>query len=1044
VGTLHPLRPVLQLEDLAVKSVTSSFLRAGLTLLALIAVHGAQAQTKAGPLPTGWLHSSTTETRELHDMPEALEAAGQTPPVVRELSQMEAAAATASLNCSVYCGVPVSYTSWKSNAYTLQQYTGRNVRVLVPQHWYDDATFTEDARRQFIDTFDVIFDYLTDLVGGVPPGSQPITVAFVNPPGCGWGCGVTGGRGVEITDAPDNKDNEVFWTTSAAGFHTYGIVHEMTHNFDIYGKEFEFSALPDNSHYWTYIMRSIYAFTRTRTSDTPPEEYDVGYEQSLFKYVQTAGASWQTCVINQQCDSAINGYFAPIGVFYRLVHLYGRSVETRYTAFQKARKAAIPNPTDQDKLDGFFEGYSAAANRNMNCLWDMLNWPVSAAARSWADTNFPNANPDCTNVGPGGNKVIVDIQPDFLSPVDGSYTKLQDSGSGFSQNIWSPTKAAVPAYILVQAISGKSQYFQLTGSGGNQRVRVTTCSPNGGFSGGTTLWVPNSGGGLTGWGGPQFTPGVCNTTQWKNASDVEVQQGSGATGAYSIQAEVNPYGQWPLSRLWANLSVTRNADGSFSLSLAQIDATQVLPTATQVRFWVQNYGWVASVPWPGAPVPATLTATWTPPSGETGDGLVFRAQVLGAAGEGYASDQANPVIYYVTPRKPLYAALTPARLLDTRVGASFTTIDGTAQGTGPIASLGTYRLPVAGRAGIPSGVVAVALNVTPVTPAARGYFTIWSGTGAAPNASNLNLNPGYTIPNFVVSPVDAGGNIAIFNGSGAAQDAVVDVQGYFPSGSAYVPMTPQRYLDTRSGGTTVDGQNQGAGALSRVGRLDLGIAGRSSIPASGVDAVIFNLTAVQPTSAGYITAWPSNVARPNASNLNLNVGLTIPNVVISGLGSSGNVSLFNGAANATDLIADVQGWFPSNSGYAALPPARLLDTRSGQSTIDGQYAGSGALAHAGTLDLQVTGRGGVPTDSGVGAVILNVTAVQPASGGYVTVWPTGATQPLASNLNLNPGTTIPNLVIAKVGANGKVSIFNGSQTATDILVDVQGWLPVMP
>jgi len=397
--------------------------------------------------------------------------------------------------------------------------------------------------------------------------------------------------------------------------------------------------------------------------------------------------------------------------------------------------------------------------------------------------------------------------------------------------------------------------------------------------------------------------------------------------------------------------------------------------------------------------------------------------------------------YYACQPRTLYVALNPARLLDTRVGSGNTTVDGVAQGTGPIAAASIYRLPVTGRAGIPAGVVAVALNVTPVDPAVYGYFTVWSGIGATPNASNLNLNPNYTIPNLVISPVDASGQVAIFNGSNAVENVVVDVQGYFPSGSPYVPVTPRRLLDTRNGSQTVDGQYQGAGALGSRMQLDLSIAGRpNSVPAWGVGAVIVNLTAAVPGGAGYVTAWPSGQALPIASNLNLNVGLTIPNLVISGLGA-GDMSLFNGGADATDLIADVQGWFPTSSGYTALTPARLLDTRSGENTIDGQFEGIGPVATTGTLDLQVTGRGGVPSDTSVGAVVLNVTAVQPTARGYMTVWPTGSSQPLASNLNLNPGITIPNLVIAKVGDDGKVSIFNGAQAPTDILVDVQGWLP---
>ena len=77
-------------------------------------------------------------------------------------------------------------------------------------------------------------------------------------------------------------------------------------------------------------------------------------------------------------------------------------------------------------------------------------------------------------------------------------------------------------------------------------------------------------------------------------------------------------------------------------------------------------------------------------------------------------------------------------------------------------------------------------------------------------------------------------------------------------------------------------------------------------------------------------------------------------------------------------------------------------------------------------------------------MVLNVTSVRPAKSGYLTVWPTGSAQPLASNLNLNPGATIPNLVIAKVGTLGQVSIYNGSAASADVVVDVQGWLPSTP
>jgi hypothetical protein len=74
----------------------------------------------------------------------------------------------------------------------------------------------------------------------------------------------------------------------------------------------------------------------------------------------------------------------------------------------------------------------------------------------------------------------------------------------------------------------------------------------------------------------------------------------------------------------------------------------------------------------------------------------------------------------------------------------------------------------------------------------------------------------------------------------------------------------------------------------------------------------------------------------------------------------------------------------------------------------------------------------------VSAVVLNVTGTDPTDGTYLTAWPAGQPEPTASNLNLGPGQTAANLVVAKVGANGRVSIYN-ARGHTDVVVDVAGW-----
>ena len=137
------------------------------------------------------------------------------------------------------------------------------------------------------------------------------------------------------------------------------------------------------------------------------------------------------------------------------------------------------------------------------------------------------------------------------------------------------------------------------------------------------------------------------------------------------------------------------------------------------------------------------------------------------------------------------------------------------------------------------------------------------------------------------------------------------------------------------------------------------------------------------------------------------------------------------------MIVDVLGWFPDTGGFESLVPARLADTRPGFTSVDGVLAGGGAVGAGGTLRVPVLGRGGVPS-SGVGAVAVNVTVTGSTAGGYLTVFPTGTNRPLASNLNFAAGDTIPNMAIAKLGADGSISIYNLTGSV-HVIVDVLGW-----
>jgi uncharacterized delta-60 repeat protein len=157
------------------------------------------------------------------------------------------------------------------------------------------------------------------------------------------------------------------------------------------------------------------------------------------------------------------------------------------------------------------------------------------------------------------------------------------------------------------------------------------------------------------------------------------------------------------------------------------------------------------------------------------------------------------------------------------------------------------------------------------------------------------------------------------------------------------------------------------------------------------------------------------------------------------VGAEDQVDGFTTLASATVIARSeaVGPESPTPSGLLRpMVPTRILDTRPGDDRIG--YAGSKPGPGA-TVLVDVAGRAALPP-TGVAAVLMNLTATEASGPGYVTVWPSGAPRPTASNLNIErAGQTLPNLVLAPVGADGRIAIY--TQAGTHIVADVVGWFP---
>ena len=296
-------------------------------------------------------------------------------------------------------------------------------------------------------------------------------------------------------------------------------------------------------------------------------------------------------------------------------------------------------------------------------------------------------------------------------------------------------------------------------------------------------------------------------------------------------------------------------------------------------------------------------------------------------------------------------SLTPARLLETRAGAS--TVDGGQQGIGRRVAGSTVEVVVAGRGGVPEGAAAVMLNVTAVAPGGAGFVTVYPCGEQRPNASNLNYGAGDVVANAVLSKVGKDGKVCVY--SLADTDIVVDVNGAFTSGSGVVSLTPARLLETRAGASTVDGGQQGIGRRVAGSTVEVVVAGRGGVP-EGAAAVMLNVTAVAPGGAGFVTVYPCGEQRPNASNLNYGAGDVVANAVLSKVGKDGKVCVYSLAD--TDIVVDVNGAFTNAvSPDPGMPPSGPSTPPSGPSTPP---SGPGASPSA-----PPSGSGGPPSAPGV-------------------------------------------------------------------------------
>jgi hypothetical protein len=234
----------------------------------------------------------------------------------------------------------------------------------------------------------------------------------------------------------------------------------------------------------------------------------------------------------------------------------------------------------------------------------------------------------------------------------------------------------------------------------------------------------------------------------------------------------------------------------------------------------------------------------------------------------------------------------------------------------------------------------------------------------------------------------------------------------------FTPAGPVRITDTRGGPPL------GAGDA-----LDVDLS--PAVP-TGATAALVTLTATGTCADGYLTASACGAPMPLASNVNYTRAHDRANSSVVLLGSDRHVCVYSSAT--ADVVVDLSGWWAPGQGWRYEPaaPARLIDTRDAKGARSPVV---GKRAAGSTLPVTVTAWPSSPMAPT--AVLVNVTATDADTAGFVTVSPCGASTPTVSTLNLGPGEVVANVAAIAVGGDGTVCVYTSA--AMHVVVDLEGW-----
>jgi hypothetical protein len=374
-----------------------------------------------------------------------------------------------------------------------------------------------------------------------------------------------------------------------------------------------------------------------------------------------------------------------------------------------------------------------------------------------------------------------------------------------------------------------------------------------------------------------------------------------------------------------------------------------------------------------------------------------------------------------------YHPVTPTRVVDTR-----------GNGVGPpgkMAGRRAYTFLIAHGAGVPDGAIAITANLTVTNQGSAGWVYVGPTIDTEPGSSTINFPVRDNRANGLTVALSGTGTVdAYYRGASSSSsiDIIIDVTGYYTpdtTGYGYVQYGPRRILDTRDG-TGLTGKFQSLTPRT------IQVAGVAGLPATGIVAVVGNVTVVRPSDRGYMFIGPTATSTPTSSTINFPAGDIRANNFVVPLNGDGTIAaVYYSYGGATDVVIDISGYYMAGTGaqFHTLLPTRILDSRI-------PLGLTGPIPPNSPQTLTVCG-GVVP--AGALAITANLTVAAQSKAGFVSVGPTIDASTPFSNLNYPYGDVRANGLTTPLTSGGTVQLVIGPPGANggsaQLILDVSGY-----